>query len=143
MDAIREWLATQWSNAGGVLETVFGRLAYPAALWLLAVQPLLWLLAIRAWFRRRRDLPRAGAGLVAFAAGAKVVCPLTHDYDHFRDAVRRLDAADLPPELRPASADDPSGTRIGAGLHAALAAHDPDAAGYQDLLLVSDGDDPA
>ena len=47
------------------------------------------------------------------------------------------------PELRPAHNDDPSGTRIGAGLRAAVAAHDPQAAGFQDILLVSDGDDPA
>src|SRR5262249_12692324 len=81
--------------------------------------------------------------LVVFAARAKLVCPLTHDYDHFREAVRRQDASNLPPELRPTSNDDPSGTRIGAGLRAALGAHDPQAEGFQDILLVSDGDDPA
>jgi Ca-activated chloride channel family protein len=235
MDVVREWIAAQLSAAGGALETVFGRLAHPAALWLLAVQPLLWVLAIRAWFRRRRLLRRLGTGLalraltapgrggrglrnlcwstgtlalilgvagprwgtdpsqqatsgrdlvvvldlsrsmlaeqpgrqerarralldladslqrrgghrvalVAFAASARVVCPLTHDYDHFREAVKQQDANNLPPELRPARNDDPSGTRIGAGLRAAVAAHDPQAAGFQDILLVSDGDDPA
>ncbi len=235
LDAVREWLAALLSTAGVALETLFGRLAYPLALWLLAVQPVLWVLAIRAWFRRRRDLRRLGTGLalralttpaagwrtlrnlcwstatlalilgvagprwgtdpsqqvtsgrdlvvaldlsrsmlaeqpsrlerarrallgladslqrrgghrvalVVFAARAKVVCPLTHDYDHFREAVRQQDATALPPELGPASEDDPSGTRIGAGIRAALGAHEPQAEGYQDILLVSDGDDPA
>ena len=235
MDALREWLAAQLSAAGGALETLFGRLAYPAALWLLAVQPLLWVLAILAWFRRRRYLRRLGTGLalraltapgrggrtlrglcwstatlalvlgvagprwgtdpaqqatsgrdlvvvldlsrsmlaeqpsrqerarralldladslrrhgghrvalVAFAARAKVVCPLTHDYDHFRAAVRQQDGDNLPPELRPARDDEASGTRIGAGLRVALELHDPQAGGFQDILLVSDGDDPA
>ncbi len=235
MEAVRDWLATQMTAASGVLETLFGRLAHPLALWLLAVQPLLWVLAIRAWFRRRRYLRNLGTGLalraltapdrswrtlrnlcwstatlalilgiagprwgtdpsqqatsgrdlvvvldmsrsmlaeqpsrlerarralldladsllqrgghrvalVVFAARARVVCPLTHDYDHFREAVKQQDAANLPPELRPERNDDPSGTRIGAGLRAALAAHDPEASGFQDILLVSDGDDPA
>jgi Ca-activated chloride channel family protein len=235
VEAVREWLAAQLSALGGVLETLFGRLAYPLVLWLLAVQPLLWVLAIRAWFRRRRNLRRLGTGLalraltapgpgwrtlrnlcwstatlalilgiagprwgtdpaqqatsgrdlvvvldmsrsmlaeqpsrlerarralfdladslqrrgghrvalVVFAARARVVCPLTHDYDHFREAVRQQTPDNLHPDICPASDDEPSGTRIGAGLRAALAAHDPQSEGYQDILLVSDGDDPA
>jgi Ca-activated chloride channel family protein len=234
VDAVREWLAALLSAVGGALETLFGRLAYPLALWLLLVQPVLWVLAIRAWFRRRRGLRRLGTGLalralttpaagwrtlrnlcwstatlalilgiagprwgtdpsqqatsgrdlvvvldlsrsmlaeqpsrqerarralldladslqrhgghrvalVVFAARARVVCPLTHDYEHFREAVRQQDADNLPPELRPAGEDDPSGTRIGAGLRAALGTHEPSSEGYQDILLVSDGDDP-
>src|SRR5262245_23267359 len=159
-------------------DTPVARLAWPAALWLLAALPVLWVLGIRAWFRRRRALRRLGSGLalralttpprgvralqalcwssglttliagiagprwgadasqvatsgrdlvvvldlsrsmlaeqptrqerarralfdlaeslqrrgghrialVVFAARAKLVCPLTHDYDHFRDA---------------------------------------------------------
>src|SRR5690606_21737910 len=35
-----------------------------------------------------------------------------------------------------------SGTRIGAALQAAVDAHDPRFPGAQDILLVSDGDDP-
>ncbi len=218
-----------------LLETMVSRLAYPAAIWLLAAQPVLWVLGIRAWYRRRRDLrhlgtalalrgltapgrgwntlrsfcwstaltalvlgvagPRWGSdpsqqaaagrdlvvvldlsrsmlaeqpsrlelarralftladalqkrgghrvALVVFAARAKLVCPLTHDYDHFRDAVRRQDADYLPPELRPLGEEQTSGTRIGAALRLALAVHEPLSAGYQDVLLVSDGDDPA
>jgi Ca-activated chloride channel family protein len=81
--------------------------------------------------------------LVVFAAHARVVCPLTHDYDHFRDALAQQDAANPPPSLRPEAGGPVSGTRIGEGLHAAVAAHDPRFAGSQDILLVSDGDDPA
>lgn len=81
--------------------------------------------------------------LVAFAARARLLCPLTHDYDHFRTALAELDAANLPPDLRPQGPDAPSGTRIGAALLAAVEAHDPRFRGYQDIILLSDGDDPA
>ncbi len=105
-------------------------------------------------------------GLVAFAARARVVCPLTHDYDHFREALAKLDPVHLHPDLRPPSKESPagsgrqlgclstprggnasrqhlSGTSIGAGLCAAVQTHDPRFRGYQDILLISDGDDPA
>jgi Ca-activated chloride channel family protein len=91
------------------------------------------------------DVQRRGGhrlGLVVFAGGAKIVCPLTHDYDHFRESLERLDAAEPPEELRPESSR--SGTRIGAALvEAAQNAHDARFRGFQDILLVSDGDDPA
>jgi Ca-activated chloride channel family protein len=81
-------------------------------------------------------------GLVVFAGGAKIACPLTHDYDHFRAALDQLDADELPEELRPQSGG--SGTRIGLGLMEAVQhAHDDRFRGFQDVLLVSDGDDPA
>jgi Ca-activated chloride channel family protein len=80
--------------------------------------------------------------LVVFAGRAKVACPLTHDYDHFREVVEDLDPRRLPPEIAPDD-DDPSGTRIGTGLRAAVELHEPRYAGYQDVLLLSDGDDPA
>jgi Ca-activated chloride channel family protein len=81
-------------------------------------------------------------GLVVFAAHAKVVCPLTHDYDHFREVVEDISAERLPPDIAPTD-DDPSGTRIGAGIRTAVELHEPRFAGYQDILLLSDGDDPA
>src|SRR5947209_4009305 len=81
--------------------------------------------------------------LVAFAARARIVCPLTHDYDHFRTALADVDAVHLHPDLRPAGKDAVSGTRIGAGLRAAVEAHDPRFGGTQDIILISDGDDPA
>ncbi|MCI0462965.1 MAG: VWA domain-containing protein [Gemmataceae bacterium] len=210
-------------------------LAWPGALWLLAVVPVLWVLGIRAWLKRRRALRRLGGGLalralttpprgwptlqalcwstaltvllvgiagprwgtdtaqhaisgrdlvvvldlsrsmlaeqpsrldrarralfdladslqrqgghrvalVAFAARPRLVCPLTHDYDHFREAVRTQDAHPAHPELRPGPEGHPSGTRLGAALLLALEAHDARLEGYQDILVVSDGDDPA
>jgi Ca-activated chloride channel family protein len=81
--------------------------------------------------------------LVAFAARARLVCPLTHDYDHFRAALAELDATNLPRDLRPDGPESPSGTRIGAALSTAVEAQDPRFRGYQDILLLSDGDDPA
>ena len=81
-------------------------------------------------------------GLVAFAARAKLVCPLTTDYDHVRAKVEELDGEFPPPECRP-DANAVSGTRIGAGIAAAVAAHDGRFPGFQDVILISDGDDPA
>ncbi|HKB06435.1 MAG TPA: VWA domain-containing protein, partial [Gemmataceae bacterium] len=52
-------------------------------------------------------------GLVVFAGGAKIVCPLTHDYDHFREVLQQLDAREPPEEILPESSR--SGTRIGLG----------------------------
>jgi Ca-activated chloride channel family protein len=80
--------------------------------------------------------------LVVFAARGRVLCPLTHDYDHFRDVVEDLAPDRLPPDLGPDD-DDASGTRIGAGLRAAVELHDSRFVGYQDIVLLSDGDDPA
>src|SRR5215472_8243954 len=56
--------------------------------------------------------------LVVFAAHARVMCPLTHDYDRFREMIERLGPDRLPPEIA-ATDDDPSGTRIGSGIRAA------------------------
>jgi Ca-activated chloride channel family protein len=81
-------------------------------------------------------------GLVIFAAHARVLCPLTHDYDHFREVVEGIEPDRLPPEIA-VTDDDPSGTRIGAGLRTAVDLHESRFAGYQDILLLSDGDDPA
>ncbi len=81
--------------------------------------------------------------VVAFAARAKLLVPLTTDYDHVRAVIDEIDGAFPPPEIRPGA--DPSivsGTRIGAGLIAAVAVHDPRFPGSQDIILVSDGDDP-
>jgi Ca-activated chloride channel family protein len=82
-------------------------------------------------------------GLVVFAGRAQIVCPLTRDYDHFRTALAQIDAAELPAELRASGGNAPSGTRIGAGLMAAVEAHNAENRGFQDILLISDGDDPA
>ena len=83
-------------------------------------------------------------GLVVFAARPKLVCPLTTDYDHVRAKIEEIDGEFPPPECRPGA--DPSivsGTRIGAGLAAAVQAHDGRFTGCQDIILISDGDDPA
>lgn len=81
--------------------------------------------------------------LVAFAARADILCPLTHDYDHFLHKLDDIDAGHLPLELRP-DKDTYSGTRFGAGLRAALDAQDPrpERRGFQDVLFITDGDDP-
>jgi Ca-activated chloride channel family protein len=82
-------------------------------------------------------------GLVIFASRAKVVCPLTQDYDHFREALGQLDPFDPLLEIGPVQVSE-SGTRIGSGLIEALRlCRDSPSPGYQDVLLLSDGDDPA
>ena len=94
--------------------------------------------------------------LVVFAARTWVACPLTSDFDHLRarlDELQLFDRTDLrgrqPPirTPRPRRWPDPdepltTGTVIGAAIRLALAAHDPRFPGYQDLLLLSDGDGP-
>lgn len=83
-------------------------------------------------------------GLVVFAVRPKLLAPLTTDADHVLTLLAELDATRPPPETRPApEAATPSGTRIGAALRAAVEAHDPRFPGAQDILLLSDGDDPA
>jgi Ca-activated chloride channel family protein len=77
--------------------------------------------------------------LVVFAGQARVICPLTHDYDHFLDALDSL-TNEPPVDLTPPNAV--SGTRIGLGLLEAVELHDPNFQGFQDIVLISDGDDP-
>jgi len=81
-------------------------------------------------------------GLVVYAAKAKVLCPLTHDMAHFREVLGRIDPDKPPADLLPAQEGD-SGTRIGQGLVEAVRLFDEQATGSQDIVLFSDGDDPA
>jgi len=81
--------------------------------------------------------------VVVFAAKPKLLCPLTTDYEHVRAILEDIDGDFPPPEIRPGV--DPnatSGTRIGAALVAAVQAHDERFPGSQDIVLISDGDDP-
>jgi Ca-activated chloride channel family protein len=84
-------------------------------------------------------------GLVVFAAKAWPVCPLTADYDHFLMRLDEFSPLAPPLELQPLPNETfLSGTRIGAGIkEGVVQLHDPRFPGYQDLLLISDGDDPA
>jgi Ca-activated chloride channel family protein len=81
--------------------------------------------------------------LVVFAARPRVVVPLTTDFDHVRHKLAELNGRSPPAEVRPADDAAASGTRIGAALAAAVEAHDPRFPGYQDVILVTDADDPA
>jgi Ca-activated chloride channel family protein len=80
--------------------------------------------------------------VVVFAAHPKVLCHLTTDYDHVRAVLHELDGDFPPPEIRPGPTEMLSGTRIGAGIIAAVMAHDQRFLGSQDIILISDGDDP-
>jgi Ca-activated chloride channel family protein len=88
-------------------------------------------------------LERAGVqrlALVVFAGRSQLVCPLTPDCDYFREKVAGLDPDNPELEIEP---QDGSGTRIGAGVKLALATHEFERSGAQDIILISDGDDPA
>jgi Ca-activated chloride channel family protein len=84
-------------------------------------------------------------GLIGFAGQAHVLCPLTEDLDHFRNSLDlahpdRLGAA----ERIGRGAHDPGyGTSLRHALELALTSHDPEGQGFQDILLVSDGEDLA
>lgn len=83
-------------------------------------------------------------GLVVFAAHAKLQFPLTGDYDHFRFAIEQLDPEEMPAAVRPQpGAKIASGTRLGEALSLAVSVHAPKRRGWQDIILLSDGDDPA
>jgi Ca-activated chloride channel family protein len=75
-------------------------------------------------------------GLVVFAGQARLACPLTHDLDHFRDRIEAVDLKTPDPMLG-------AGTRIGAGLILAVETHEGRSRRANDILLLSDGDDPA
>jgi Ca-activated chloride channel homolog len=78
-------------------------------------------------------------GLVCFASRPRLVCPLTHDIDHFREAVANVTTDALDPDLDDETS--PSGTRIGRALALAVQAHDGTEPGARDILLLSDGHD--
>jgi Ca-activated chloride channel family protein len=78
--------------------------------------------------------------LIAFAGQAKLVCPLTHDYDHFREVVAAIDPNAMDGDLA-ATLGGASGTRIGQALQLAVRTHA--LPGVSDILLLSAGDDPA
>jgi tetratricopeptide (TPR) repeat protein len=80
--------------------------------------------------------------LIAFASRARLLFPLTQDYDHFRHALDQIEAADLPP-LSPGPDEALiSGTRIGAALRLAVQALQAEHPAARAILLLSDGDDP-
>jgi Ca-activated chloride channel family protein len=81
--------------------------------------------------------------VVAFAAEARLLFPLTQDYDHFRHIVRQIHMDDLPPLVPGPDTPFQSGTRIGAGLRLAVATAAAAHAGRPTVFLLSDGDDPA
>ncbi|MFO0844082.1 MAG: VWA domain-containing protein [Gemmataceae bacterium] len=83
---------------------------------------------------RRRGGQRVA--LVVFAGKPRLACPLTHGLDHFREGVEAIDR-----EVPDAALG--GGTRIGAAAAAAAAAFDGRTAAARDVLLLSDGDDPA
>jgi Ca-activated chloride channel family protein len=89
---------------------------------------------------RRRGGHRLG--LVLFAARAKLVCPLTQDYDHFQQTLALIPTAPFDPELGPGE-EQTSGTRIGLGIVEALRARDEFSEGVCEIILLSDGDDPS
>jgi Ca-activated chloride channel family protein len=80
--------------------------------------------------------------LVLVAGRAKLVCPLTHDYDHFRGLIQDVTSLAQDRDLEPGPGEV-SGTRLGQALAVAALADDPRFQTSRDILLLSDGDDPA
>jgi Ca-activated chloride channel family protein len=84
-------------------------------------------------------------GLIGFAGKAKVLCPLTEDFDHFRFSLDSATPERLGSAGRMGYNDD--GSNFGTSLRAALALaanlHDERARGFEHLVVVSDGDDLA
>ncbi len=80
--------------------------------------------------------------LVLCAGKAKLVCPLTHDYDHFRSKLDDLETVAQERDLEPGPGER-SGTRLGQAVALAATDDDPHFQNARDILLLSDGDDPA
>lgn len=80
--------------------------------------------------------------LVICAARPRLLVPLTADYARFRAAVDNAESFPDDPEVRPEAGKDTSGTRLGRGITAALAAQDERSSNARDIVLLSDGDDP-
>lgn len=80
--------------------------------------------------------------IVVFAARPKLWVPLTTDYNHLDTKLGDLDATQPPNDIRPLDDTARSGTRIGAALQLAVEAHDPRFVGSQDIILLTDADDP-
>jgi Ca-activated chloride channel family protein len=80
--------------------------------------------------------------LILCAGKARLACPLTHDYDHFRAKLENLESVAEERDLEPGPGEK-SGTRLGQALTLAIVSDDPRFQGTRDLLLLSDGDDPA
>jgi tetratricopeptide (TPR) repeat protein len=93
---------------------------------------------------RWREQGGRRVGMVVAAGKAKLAFPLTSDLDHLRFVLDQIEP-DAPPWALAADADDPSssGTRLGAGIRLAIASLEPSRLAWQDLVLLSDGDDPA
>jgi Ca-activated chloride channel family protein len=80
--------------------------------------------------------------LILFAGKARLACPLTHDYDHFRSKLNDVLPLAQERDLEPGPGET-SGTRLGQALALAAGADDAHLANTRDILLLSDGDDPA
>ncbi|MCU0704713.1 MAG: VWA domain-containing protein [Fimbriiglobus sp.] len=81
-------------------------------------------------------------GIVVFAARPVLFVPLTTDLTHLELQLLDLDGERPPHDVRPLDDSVRSGTRIGAALKLAVAAHDPRFTGAQDVILFTDADDP-
>jgi len=84
-------------------------------------------------------------GLVAFAGQSRILAELSDDYDSFRYAVTQAHPDLLGVQGRIGYKEDglSFGTSLRAGLEQALEVHDPEFRGFQEILVVSDGDDLA
>ncbi|MBX9679786.1 MAG: VWA domain-containing protein [Gemmataceae bacterium] len=100
--------------------------------------------ALHLLVERWREAGKHRVGMVVVAGRAKLAFPLTADLDHLRFMLDRIEPDALPWSMG-AEADDPasSGTRMGAGIRLAVESLDGTRLPRQDLVLLSDGDDPA
>lgn len=81
-------------------------------------------------------------GVVIFAARPRLIVPLTTDLEHVRAILKSLDGTHPPEAIQPLNDQAVSGTRIGAALTLAVNSIDARFADHQDLILLTDADDP-
>lgn len=108
--------------------------------------PERWQAARQSALELVESLKRAGGyriGVVVFAARPVTLAPLTTDMGYVANILETLDGRSPPPGVRPLDSKTPSGSRIGAALSVAVELHDPRLSDVQDIVLWTDGDDPA
>ena len=81
--------------------------------------------------------------LVVFAGRARLACPLTHDYDHFRTAGESVDTNAPTRNSNPALAPFRARALARRSMKRCWPTTRAGISGAHDILLLSDGDDPA
>jgi Ca-activated chloride channel homolog len=99
--------------------------------------------AVQQFLEQLKQQPGQRVGLVVFAGKPFILSPLTADFNLLLQRTVDIDAVAPPTEVI-SNEDDAwrSGTRFGQAIATAVSLFESEFTGYQDVILLSDGDDP-